>query len=54
MGAIFKGDTAISAHLMNTHCPIDEANNAGETALSFAALFGRLDLAYEDPTNVAC
>jgi hypothetical protein len=44
MGAIFKGDTAISERLMNTRCPIDEANNAGETALSFAALFGRLDL----------
>ena len=29
---------------MNTRCPIDETNNAGETALSFAALFGRLDL----------
>ena len=44
MGAIFKGDAAISERLMNTRCPIDETNNAGETALSFAALFGRLDL----------
>jgi uncharacterized protein len=24
--------------------PIDQVNNAGETALSFATLFGRLDL----------
>jgi hypothetical protein len=30
--------------LLDTHCDIDQTNNAGETALSFAALFGRLDM----------
>ncbi|WP_042260113.1 ankyrin repeat domain-containing protein [Paraburkholderia heleia] len=44
MGVIFKGDTALSERLMKTRCPIDETNNAGETALSFVALFGRADL----------
>lgn len=44
MGAIFKGETTIARRLMETRCPIDQANNAGETALAFAALFGRLDL----------
>jgi uncharacterized protein len=29
---------------MHANCRIDQVNNAGETALSFAALFGRLDL----------
>ncbi|WP_407675314.1 ankyrin repeat domain-containing protein [Paraburkholderia sprentiae] len=30
--------------MLGAHCPIDQTNNAGETALSFAALFGRLDM----------
>jgi ankyrin repeat protein len=44
MGALFKGETHIAMTLLDTHCAIDQTNNAGETALSFAALFGRLDM----------
>ncbi|SMG48765.1 ankyrin repeat domain-containing protein [Paraburkholderia susongensis] len=44
MGALFKGETNIAMMLLDTHCDIDQPNNAGETALSFAALFGRLDM----------
>jgi ankyrin repeat protein len=44
MGALFKGETNIATMLLDTHCDIDQTNNAGETALSFAALFGRLDM----------
>src|SRR5258708_10197013 len=44
MGALFKGETNIATTLLDTHCDIDQTNNAGETALSFAALFGRLDM----------
>lgn len=44
MGALFKGETAIAKRLADAHCPIDQTNHAGETALSFAALFGRLDM----------
>ncbi len=45
-----KGDAAIARTLIATRCPIDQTNNAGATALSFATLFGRLDLL---PTLVA-
>jgi ankyrin repeat protein len=41
MGALFKGEMAIAYTLAKTMCPIDQTNNAGETALAFAALFGR-------------
>lgn len=44
MGALFKGESAIAKRLIDTHCPIDQTNNAGQTALAFAALFGRLDM----------
>jgi uncharacterized protein len=44
MGALFKGDTRIATMLIDTRCAIDQTNFAGETALSFAALFGRLDM----------
>jgi uncharacterized protein len=44
MGALFKGETGIAKMLLDTRCDIDQTNNAGETALSFAALFGRLDM----------
>jgi len=43
MGALYKGHTAVAHRLLTTRCPIDQTNNAGETALSFAVLFGRLD-----------
>jgi uncharacterized protein len=42
MGALFKGELAIAEQLLG-HCPVDQTNNAGQTALSFAALFGRLE-----------
>jgi hypothetical protein len=44
MGAFYNGNLAIARRLLATRCPIDQVNNAGETALSFAALFGRLEL----------
>jgi ankyrin repeat protein len=44
MGAIYKGNLAIARRLLATQCPIDQVNNAGETALSFAALFGRAEI----------
>lgn len=44
MGALFKGETEIATMLLDTRCDIDQTNNAGETALAFAALFGRLDM----------
>jgi uncharacterized protein len=44
MGALFKGDNQVATMLIDTHCAIDQTNYAGETALSFAALFGRLDM----------
>lgn len=57
MGTLYKGELAI-ARLLKTRCPIDQMNNAGETALSFAALFGRLEILPElvalgaDPNHV--
>lgn len=30
--------------MLDTRCDVDQTNNAGKTALSFAALFGRLDM----------
>ena len=42
MGALFKGEMVVAMKLLDM-CPIDQSNNSGQTALSFAALFGRLD-----------
>lgn len=44
MGALYKGEMDIATRLLSTHCPIDQTNNAGETALSFAVMFGRLPM----------
>jgi ankyrin repeat protein len=58
MGALYKGELPIAWRLLKTRCPIDQMNNAGETALSFAALFGRLEILPElvalgaDPNHV--
>ncbi|MBB3912434.1 ankyrin repeat domain-containing protein [Sphingomonas desiccabilis] len=41
MGVAFKGDDAIAARLLKTPCNVDARNNAGQTALMMAALFGR-------------
>ncbi len=47
MGALYKGELDIARRLLKTTCPIDQANNAGETALSFAAMFGRVGIMRE-------
>jgi ankyrin repeat protein len=58
MGTLYKGELTIARRLLQTRCPIDQMNNAGETALSFAALFGRLEILPElvalgaDPNHV--
>jgi ankyrin repeat protein len=58
MGTLYKGELTIARQLLKTRCPIDQMNNAGETALSFAALFGRLEILPElvalgaDPNHV--
>ena len=58
MGTLYKGELTIARRLLKTRCPIDQMNNAGETALSFAALFGRLEILPElvalgaDPNHV--
>lgn len=43
MGALFKGEMTVAQHLLDL-CPIELTNSVGQTALSFAALFGRLDI----------
>lgn len=43
MGALFKGEAVVAQQLLAL-CPIDQANNDGQTALAFAALFGRLEM----------
>jgi ankyrin repeat protein len=42
MGALFKGEMQVAQLLVN-QCNLNQANNSGQTALAFAALFGRLD-----------
>jgi uncharacterized protein len=44
MGVLFKGNSTIARRLIDTKCPIDQTNNAGETALDFATLFSRTDI----------
>jgi ankyrin repeat protein len=44
MGALFKGEDDVATLLMDTRCDIDQVNNAGETALGFATLFGRTEM----------
>ncbi|CAB5113195.1 ankyrin repeat domain-containing protein [Burkholderia cenocepacia] len=44
MGALFKNEPDIARRLIDTHCPIDQTNGAGETALGFATLFNRFEL----------
>jgi ankyrin repeat protein len=44
MGTLFKGESAIARRLIDTRCPIDQTNGAGETALGFATLFNRIDM----------
>lgn len=42
MGALYKGELGIATRLLATACPVDQTNNAGETSLSFAVMFGGL------------
>jgi len=44
MGALFKNEPDIARRLIDTPCPIDQTNGAGETALGFATLFNRFEL----------
>ncbi|NHV25835.1 ankyrin repeat domain-containing protein [Burkholderia sp. D-99] len=44
MGALFRNEPDIARRLIDTHCPIDQTNGAGETALGFATLFNRFEL----------
>jgi hypothetical protein len=44
MGAIFKAELGIAHRLMNTPCPTDQRNAAGQTAAMYAALFQRTRL----------
>ncbi|WP_423762548.1 ankyrin repeat domain-containing protein [Burkholderia sp. NLJ2] len=44
MGALFKNEPDIARRLIDTRCPIDQTNGAGETALGFATLFNRFEL----------
>jgi uncharacterized protein len=44
MGVIYKGQLDIAKMLLQLHCDVNATNNAGETALAFAALFGRFGL----------
>ncbi|VWB66407.1 putative ankyrin-like protein [Burkholderia aenigmatica] len=44
MGALFKNEPNIARRLIDTPCPIDQTNGAGETALGFATLFNRFEL----------
>jgi ankyrin repeat protein len=42
MGALFKGYSDV-AHRLVDLCPVDLTNYAGQTALAFAVMFGRLE-----------
>jgi ankyrin repeat protein len=44
MGVAFKGETAIAQRLIAAHCDVNERNDAGQTALMMAAMFGRTDV----------
>lgn len=41
MGVAFKGDDRIAARLLEEKCDVNARNNAGQTALMMASLFGR-------------
>jgi len=41
MGVAFKGDDALAARLLKEKCDVNARNNAGQTALMMASLFGR-------------
>jgi ankyrin repeat protein len=41
MGVAFKGDDHLAARLLKEKCDVNARNNAGQTALMMASLFGR-------------
>lgn len=45
MGAIFKGNISIAYKLMKSKCVINQKNNANQTALMYASLFNRKEIA---------
>lgn len=44
LGAIFKGNLKIAAKLINAKCSVGQTNNAGQTPLMYATLFGRKEI----------
>lgn len=42
MGVAFKGDDQLAARLLGEKCDVNARNNAGQTALMMASLFGRM------------
>ncbi len=44
MGVAFKGETGIAQRLIAAHCDVNARNDAGQTALMMAAMFGRTDV----------
>ncbi|WP_354679232.1 ankyrin repeat domain-containing protein, partial [Cupriavidus plantarum] len=40
-GALFKGEMDAAKVLLDARCDPNQENNSGETALTFATLFGR-------------
>ncbi len=43
MGVAFKGHDAVARRLIEAGCAVDARNQAGQTALMMAAMFGRAD-----------
>jgi ankyrin repeat protein len=41
MGVAFKGETGIAQRLIAADCDVNARNDAGQTALMMAAMFGR-------------
>jgi ankyrin repeat protein len=41
MGVAFKGENTVAERLLADRCDVNATNNAGQTALMMAALFGR-------------
>jgi len=44
MGVAFKGEPAIAQRLIAAHCDVNARNDAGQTALMMAAMFGQTDV----------
>jgi len=45
MGAAFQGHKRVVELLLTQPCAVDQANSVGQTALMFARLFGRSEVA---------